>query len=72
MASRQKPKPIQPTDKMPARPVWARRCRRLQGEWPMELPTEEEKADAIRVLEANITVPWSLYQEAELILHDSI
>lgn len=59
------------TARMVARPVWARHERRVAGE-ELEPPTEAEKYDAIRVLEAAITVPLSLYAEAERILHDSI
>ena len=71
---RQRPQEQLPaTSRMQPRPVWARRERRLMGELDeLAPPTEEEKQDAIRVLEANLTVPWSLYEEAERILHDTI
>lgn len=58
------------TTKMQARPVWARRVRRLTGD-ELLAPSEEEKHDAIRVLEAGIRFPLSLYAEAELIMRES-
>lgn len=58
---------IEQTTRMVARPVWARRERRLAGEM-LAAPTEIEKQDAIRVLEAGIRWPVSLYAEAERIM----
>lgn len=61
---------IDVTTRIVARPVWARRERRLTGE-PIGPPTEEEKQDAIRVLEAGIRHPLSLYAEAERIMAET-
>lgn len=61
---------IDVTTRIVARPVWARRERRLTGE-PIGPPTEEEKQDAIRVLEAGIRYPQSMYAEAERIMAET-
>lgn len=55
------------TNRMEARPVWARVEARYQGDELGE-PTEEEKADAIRVLADGIMRPFALYVEAEEIM----
>jgi hypothetical protein len=55
------------TTKMTARPVWARREARLVGV-VLDPPTELEISDAIRVLEDGVTIPLSLYAEAEAIM----
>lgn len=58
---------------MTMRPVWKRRQRRAYLHEMPGPPTEEEKRDAIRVLEdeRNQTYAPALYAEAEMILHEA-
>ncbi len=58
------------TTRVIPRPVWARRERRLVG-LELDPPSEAEKQDAIRVLEAGIKWPLSLYAEAEAIMREA-
>ena len=60
------------SDKITPRPVWARQQRRRRGE-PVGPITEEEKRDAIRVLEEHdeIGTPTALSLEAFRILDEA-
>jgi len=64
---------IPETSRLPARPVWARHLNRL-GRTLCDYypPSEEEKADAIRVLEDESNAIWApeLYEEAFRILDE--
>ena len=55
---------IPDTTSIRPRPLWERCLLRQRGELPGP-PTEEEKRDAIRVLEEGAVVPDELYIEAE-------
>ena len=61
---------LEPTTRMIARPVWRRHELRIQHELE-HLPSEEELADAIRVLGDGIRTPLRLYVEAETILTEA-